>query len=51
MVKLFDAKPVVIPALEVGAALLPDFGALEKSITERTKLITLNSPNNPSGEV
>ena len=51
MVKLFGAKPIVIPAVEVGGALLPDFVALEKSITERTKLVILNSPNNPSGKV
>ncbi|MFZ4711788.1 MAG: aminotransferase class I/II-fold pyridoxal phosphate-dependent enzyme, partial [Zwartia sp.] len=51
MVKLFGANPVVIPAVEVGGVLLPDFVALEKSITERTKLVILNSPNNPSGKV
>jgi aspartate aminotransferase len=31
--------------------LLPDIGAIEKSITAKTKAIIINSPNNPSGRI
>ena len=42
-------KLVVAPSDE--STLLPDFSALEKLITPRTKGVIINSPNNPSGVV
>src|SRR5262249_25439230 len=29
----------------------PDFGAIEKAITQRTRAVLVNSPNNPTGVV
>ena len=43
------AKLVVLPSDE--STLLPDFSALERAITPRTKGVIINSPNNPSGVV
>ena len=41
-------KLVTVPPL---ANLQPDLAALENSITEKTKLLIVNTPNNPSGVV
>ena len=45
----FDGVPVVTPAK------LPDFGlnleAMERLITEKTKAVIINSPNNPTGVI
>ena len=41
--------PVAVPF--DSATLAPDFAALERAITPRTKGIIVNSPNNPSGTV
>lgn len=43
------AKLVVVPSDD--KTLLPDFTALEKAFTPRTKGVIINSPNNPSGVV
>ena len=36
-------------ALQSDKDLLPDFDLLEKTINEKTKILVINSPNNPSG--
>lgn len=43
------AKFVVSPSCR--KTLLPDFGALEKTINSNTKAVVINSPNNPSGVI
>jgi aspartate aminotransferase len=48
MVKLADGEPVIVSAgIEDGFKITPR--ALEAAITERTRLIFLNSPSNPTG--
>jgi len=50
--KLFGGKPVYVPLkfdAEQGFRL--DLEKIEKSITERTKMIVLNNPHNPTGAV
>jgi aspartate aminotransferase len=48
MVKLADAEPVIVSAgIEEGFKITPR--ALEAAITDRTRLIFLNSPSNPTG--
>ena len=49
-VKLAGARPVVVPADEKGGFKI-DSNALSQAITPRTKLLILNSPNNPTGAV
>jgi len=50
MIQLADGKPVTIPTKEEDEfKLMPE--AIEEKITERTKGIILNSPNNPTGSV
>ncbi len=50
MIGFLDAKPVAIPLREErGFSLDLDF--IKDNITERTKLIILNSPHNPTGGV
>jgi aspartate aminotransferase len=49
-VKLTGAKPVIVPALEKDGFKL-SVDALASAVTERTKLIILNSPSNPTGVV
>ena len=48
MVKLAGALPVLVPVREDN---LLDLDALAKAITPRTKVILINSPNNPTGAV
>jgi aspartate aminotransferase len=48
MVKLADGEPVIVSAgIEDGFKITPR--ALEAAITDRTRLIFLNSPSNPTG--
>ena len=48
MVKLADGEPVIVSAgIEDGFKITPR--ALEAAITEKTRLIFLNSPSNPTG--
>jgi len=48
MIKLADGEPVIVSAgLEDGFKITPR--ALESAITEKTRLIFLNSPSNPTG--
>ena len=49
MIRIFDGVPVHVPVSR--PSYHPDFEALEASVTERTKAIMLNSPNNPTGAV
>ncbi|KAA5606796.1 pyridoxal phosphate-dependent aminotransferase [Roseospira marina] len=50
MVHLAEGTPVILPATEdTGFKLTPD--ALASALTERTRWIILNSPNNPTGAV
>ena len=43
-----DAEPLVIGC---GEDFLPDLAELEEKLSERTRLVILNSPNNPSGAI
>ena len=48
MIKLAEAEPVIVPAsIEDGFKISPR--ALEAAITDRTRLMFLNSPSNPTG--
>ncbi|MBS3119211.1 pyridoxal phosphate-dependent aminotransferase, partial [Candidatus Woesearchaeota archaeon] len=47
MVAFCDGKPVFVPTRDF----MPDTDSVEKAITRRTKLLIINSPNNPSGAV
>jgi aspartate aminotransferase len=48
MIKLSEAEPVIIPAsIDAGFKITPR--ALEASITDKTRLVFLNSPSNPTG--
>jgi aspartate aminotransferase len=49
-VRLFEGVPVVVPTDEARGFQL-DLAALRRAVTPRTKLLILNSPNNPSGAV
>lgn len=40
-----------VVSLPPDAALLPDMDALEKALNEKTRLVLVNTPNNPSGVV
>lgn len=49
-VKLMGATPVFVPTDE-STEFIPDYDALRRAITKRTKVIVLNSPSNPTGAV
>jgi len=50
MVRLAGGEPVVVPTTSAsGYRLTPD--ALDAAITERTRVLVLNSPSNPTGAV
>lgn len=42
---------IVVPVRTLADTFQPDIPAIEQAITEKTKAIILNSPNNPSGAV
>jgi len=48
-VKLFGGEPVILqmPA----PSYTPDWDVVQSSITEKTKMVVINSPNNPSGSI
>jgi aspartate aminotransferase len=48
MVKIWGGKPVVI-SRDMFDSYIPDLNEVEKAITSKTKLIIINSPNNPTG--
>ena len=49
IVKLLGGKPVIIDTFKKGFE--PDLSAIWKAITDKTKVIVVNSPNNPSGYI
>lgn len=48
LARMLGARVVLVPTLP---SFQPDLPLLEASITDKTKLIVINSPNNPSGAV
>ena len=50
MVEMVGATPILIPS-GIEKNFEPDLAAIESRITPKTKLIIINSPNNPSGAV
>jgi len=52
VVKLFGGKPVYVPlSFEPGYGFKLDVDAIEKAVSERTRMIVINNPNNPTGSV
>ncbi len=52
VVKLFGGKPIYVPmAFEPGYGFKLDLEAIRKVISDRTKMIVINNPNNPAGSV
>jgi len=52
MIRLCGAVPVAVQAQQTERGVLsPDLAALEAKITAKTRLVVINSPNNPSGYV
>lgn len=49
MLKMIGAVPIHVPVNRENYH--PDFKALEKAVTSKTKAIMVNSPNNPTGAV
>ena len=49
IVKLLGGKPVIIDTFKEGFE--PDLDVVYKAITDKTKVIVVNSPNNPSGYI
>jgi aspartate aminotransferase len=49
-VRLVDGRPVIVPTDEARGFQL-DVAALRAAVTDRTKLLILNTPNNPTGAV
>ncbi len=50
--KLFGAKPVYVPMrFESGVGFRLDFEGIERAVTEKTRMIVLNNPHNPTGSV
>lgn len=49
IVKLLGGKPVIIDTFKEDFE--PDLNAIHKAINDRTKVIVVNSPNNPSGYI
>lgn len=50
MIEMVGAHPVIIPS-GIEKKFEPDLAAIESQISPKTKLLILNSPNNPSGAV
>lgn len=49
IVKLLGGKPVIVDTFKDGFE--PDLDVVYKAITDKTKVIVVNSPNNPSGYI
>lgn len=50
LVRCAGGKPVLVDPLREGGV-RPDLAALERAVTPRTRVVMINSPNNPSGHV
>lgn len=50
MIRFLDAKPVPIPLIEERGFSF-DLDLLERSLSDKTKLLILNSPHNPTGGI
>ena len=50
MVELVDGVPVIVPSDEL-SGFKPQAVHFEKMVTPKTKVLLLNSPNNPTGQV
>jgi len=50
MVRIAGGLPVIVHS-SMDEKFIPSIGSIEKAITERTKVLIINSPNNPSGVV
>ncbi|MGE3683566.1 MAG: pyridoxal phosphate-dependent aminotransferase [Bdellovibrionales bacterium] len=50
MVELVDGAPVIVPSDEL-TGFKPHAYQFEKKITDKTKVLLLNSPNNPTGQM
>ena len=48
MIKLAGGKPIIV---ETNNRFIPEMDSIKESLTERTRAIILNSPNNPTGAV
>lgn len=52
VVKLFGGTPVYIPmSFEPGYGFKVDLEAVRKAVTDRTRMIVINNPNNPTGSI
>jgi aspartate aminotransferase len=51
LVRLAGAQPLLVPGRMDADGIHPDLDGLRKAVTPRTRMILLNSPNNPSGSV
>ena len=51
MVKSCLGIPVIVDCYDKNSGLSIDLSKLEKSITDKTKVIIINSPNNPTGDL
>ena len=50
MIKLTEATPVLVPTKESEGFAL-DVDAIEKALTPNTRVVLINTPNNPTGTV
>ncbi len=51
LVRLAGATPLLVPGPMDEEGIHPDVAGLRKALTPRTRMILINSPNNPSGSV
>lgn len=51
MAQIAGGKVVTVPARDNGDCMMPDLEALKARVSDRSKIVVLNSPNNPSGKV
>ena len=49
IIKLLGGKPIIIDTFK--EIFEPDLNSIQEAITDRTKVIVVNSPNNPSGYI
>ncbi len=51
LIRIAGAEPVLVPSPSDADGFHPDFDALRAALTPRTRVVMINSPNNPSGTV